>query len=138
MGMLIIEKHKGLSFDKIRESLPFINTAKTLPLNNSVQLPIQPSNPAIVQLGVYYFLEGNIVHIKIVNHDLEITTDIKGENIPRFLVTKNTLIYKGNDADNQYTGAIISELKKGQHVRLGVLYTLEDKNWVTTRVTIIQ
>lgn len=97
--------------------------------------PIDPNNTFITSKALIYSFMGEVNSLKEVTEGLVLVTNIKGANIPEFLVTKKTLVVK-QDSDRQLVSGS-GAIKVGSKVMIVLGYNLDNKTWHTTKVTVI-
>lgn len=90
----------------------------------TITLPIDPNKPPVSSVSVTYNFEGRITEIKQTNGSTLITLDTSTPEIPQFIVSKNTRVYKLQDDSTLK----VTDLKVGDSVGIGATYRLKDKN----------
>lgn len=99
-------------------------------------LPIDLLNPLVKEIKIRYTINCVLKRLKKQSQGFLIVTDIdNGEDVPNFIVTKDTMIVFNKP--NEQTPATITDLKKGQKLSLNVEYDLKKKVWLTIRVRIL-
>ncbi|GEM_PF-4535156 len=89
--------------------------------------PIKPSDPSVKRAAVRYLFTGTVERVINFDNGLELVTDIKGNNIPKFNLNANTKIsFLNGDQSSQ---ASLSDLKAGQKVEINIGYGLKKKAW---------
>lgn len=90
-------------------------------------LPVALSDKAIKYAVANYTFSGKVLGVKTVAQGVELTTDIKGAGVPKFVVTPKTKVYKLNNGAQ--TAATISAITANQTIEITVPYGLKAKKW---------
>lgn len=93
-------------------------------------LPIPPSNKSVKSVNASYTFLATIKQVRKNNSGRELLTDIKGANIPKFIVSDKTkVVYADKNGSKQATA---SALMANQKVEITTLYSLKKKKWHDT------
>ncbi len=119
--VLIVLSVAGWSFLKVGANKPKSNVQYISEL-----LPILPSNKSIKSVSAFYTFSATIKEIRKNPKGTELITDIKGANIPKFIVTDKTKI------SSKTKVATNSALMTNQKVEITIPYLLKKRAWNDT------
>lgn len=91
------------------------------------QVPVSISNPGVLSAQVAYIFKGTIQEIKTDPKGILVKTDIKGENVPKFVVIPTAKITI--DTNGQKKTGTTADLATGQKVEIYITYGLKKKAW---------
>lgn len=97
--------------------------------------PVSLTNPAVKTVKVSYTFAGTLKSLRTIPEGLEITTSIKGEGIPTFLLTDKTMVVFTKDG--QDTQATKDDLAPGQKLRITAGYDINKNSWTVSKVRIM-
>ncbi len=90
-------------------------------------LPVALSDKSIKYAVLNYAFSGKVLGVKTIAQGIELTTDVKGAGIPKFVVTPKTKVYNLNNGVQ--TAATVSAIAVNQTVEISVPYGLKQKAW---------
>lgn len=116
----------GWSFLKVEGNKPKPNVQYL-----SEFLPIPPSNKSVKSIKASYTFLATIKQIRKNNSGRELLTDIKGANIPKFIVSDKTkVVFADENGDSKLSTS--SALMANQRAEITILYSLKKKKWHDT------
>lgn len=116
----------GWSFLKVEGNKPKSNVQYL-----SEFLPIPPSNKSVKSVNASYTFSTTIKEIRKNPKGRELIANIKGANIPKFIVSDKTkVVYAGENGDSKPSTS--SALMSNQKVEITILYSLKKKKWHET------
>ncbi len=121
-----------------QKNLPNIGNLKTGGQNTNQKdrtyLPVLLTAKGVREISAFYTFSTNIISITNTSNGLSIKTPIQEENIPNFVVTKDTSIVL-NDG-GKITPASQKDLKENRPIVVISDYNLKTKVWTTRRIHI--
>ena len=102
-------------------------TQSAQPNKGLPQVPANILNPAVESAQVAYTYNGTIQEIKTDPNGILVITDIKGDRVPKFIVTSTTKVTI--DINGQIKTSTTADLAVGQKVKITIKYGLKKKAW---------
>lgn len=103
--------------------------------DNTITLPVSLKNPAVHYARLIYELNGTITTTKNNKNGIEFSTDIT-DNLPPLIVTQQTDVYLVDKTGKRTQKTTIADIKTGQHVSIGLVFGLFNKQWTLPYVHI--
>lgn len=107
----------------------------TSSLKSFDELPVSTTNSAIKSVAVNYIFQGTVTGVKNNAKNTELLTNIKGSNIPKFILDEKTKIV--STSNKKDTPAAVKDLKTGVKIDINSSYNPKRKAWTVNKVSII-
>lgn len=112
--------------------------ANSKPQANEIILPVALTNQNVTDLYLAYNFFGPIKEVREIDNGKEIVLDTAETDLPRFLITNDTNIFKVNQSDkDRPLFSSVEDLRQGMRVSISTTYDLKTRIWVTRTVHVV-